>query len=108
MSNLNKAMRIISQHTREYDPHFLVARQAASDLHSAGLLAPDLQIVRTVEELEELDLDTLLINEVGMVWDQWNWFADYTAGNENIFPLAIIATSAQVRAAREAMELDNV
>lgn len=67
----------------------------------------DIQIIRTVEELEELDLDTLLINDEGMVRDQWSWFGDFTMGIEGILPLAIIATSAQVRAAHEAMELDN-
>lgn len=67
----------------------------------------DLQVITTLEELEELDLDTLLINDEGMVRDQWSWFGDFTMGIEGIFPLAIIATGDQVRDAREAMELDN-
>lgn len=67
----------------------------------------EFQIIRTVEELEELDLDTLLINDEALVKNQWDWFADYTMGNGGIFPLAIIATGEQVRAVREAMEEEN-
>lgn len=67
----------------------------------------DLQVITTLEELEELDLDTLLINDEGMVRDQWFWFGDFTMGIEGIFPMAIIASGAQVRAALKVMEQDN-
>lgn len=72
-----------------------------------GNTAP--QIIRTVEELEALDPDTILID-----WDGEETFA-YRAqasirnlGTESMyydsFPAVVIATADQVRAAREEME----
>lgn len=65
------------------------------------------QIIRTVEELEALDPDTLLVtvNESAhnprtiMYWIKF-------AGLDYL-PAAVIANGAQVRAAREALEHEN-
>ena len=66
------------------------------------------QIIRTREELAALDPDTVLFD----VDDPWRevrmsaseWMEDYAIDAEGIFPLAVIATGEQVRAARQALK----
>ena len=67
------------------------------------------QIIRTPEELEALDPDTHLghwhegsLDPVVMVHS--DWINDYEIDGGGIFPLAVIATGEQVRAARKALE----
>lgn len=60
-----------------------------------GLLMPDPQIIRTVEEQEALDPDTLLMSRKGYIAD----------AVDNIrIPAAVVATADQVRVARKALE----
>lgn len=66
----------------------------------------DFQIIRTVEELNALDPDTLLTNSDSIIKKQWYWFGDYP-GNEGIFPLVVIMPGVQVRAARKALEEED-
>ena len=65
----------------------------------------DQQIIRTVEELEALDPDTVLtafrddgVDVIFRAWDVWQ--NDATAH----FPAAVIRDGADVRAARKALE----
>lgn len=67
------------------------------------------QIVRTVEELKALDPEAMLISKD----DEWEpcipmhaaeWLGDWHIDPDGIFPLAVIATGEQVRAARKALE----
>lgn len=66
------------------------------------------RIIRTRDELANLDPDTMLLDvddpryEVHMSASEW--MEDYTIDAEGIFPLAVIATGEQVRAARQALE----
>ena len=86
------------------------ARELAQALADAGLLMPDQTIIRTAEELEALDPDTMLIRsaqdwadpQIPMLAQEW--LNDWEIDPDRIFPLAIIATAAQVRAARKALE----
>ncbi|AEK36193.1 hypothetical protein CVAR_0839 [Corynebacterium variabile DSM 44702] len=56
---------------------------------------PTPQIIRTVEEQEALDLDTLLMSRKGYLAD----------AEDNIrIPAVVVATAEQVRAARKALE----
>lgn len=67
----------------------------AQALADAGLLMPDLTIIRTVEELHAIDPDTLLMSRKGYIAD----------AVDNIrIPAVVVATAAQVRAARKALE----
>lgn len=71
----------------------------------------DPQIIRTREELAALDPDTVLID----VDDPWcevrmnahEWMEDYDIDTKGIFPLAIISTGDQVRAARQALTTEK-
>ena len=80
-------------------------------LEAAGLLMPDLQIIRTPEELEELELNDadaiVLASEAGAVRTVRALAAMHRLGSVWGLPAVVIASGAQVRAAREAMEKDN-
>ena len=70
----------------------------------------DPRIIRTVEELEAEDPDTMLIRsaqdwadpQIPMLATEWA--SDWEIEPDGIFPLAIIAPGEQVRAARKALE----
>ena len=75
-------------------------------------LALDVRIIRTLEELEKLDPDTVLIESDGEEVLAYRMQKSIRSlGNESMYydslPATVIATGAQVRAAREAMEIDN-
>lgn len=80
--------------------------QIVDMLDADGLLATAPQIIRTVEELEAIDSDTMLISE--------DWDGLLSAGfcqregrqaisHEHCFPVAVAAPAEQVRAARKAL-----
>lgn len=100
MNNIDRAAEVVA---REYatpdlwkstvDPSVLIA-QALADA-TPPLLMPDPQIVRTVEEQQALDPDTLLMSRKGYIAD----------AVDNIrIPAVVVATAEQVRAARKALE----
>ena len=80
-------------------------------LREAGLLAPDVQIIRTAEELETLTRDdadaVVLAGYVGVPRPACTLYEMHKAGQEWTLPAVVIASGARVRAAREAMEQDN-
>ena len=71
----------------------------------------DFQVIRTQEELEALELDDAdaiaIAGEAGAVRSVRALAAIYRLGSVWSLPIVVIATGAQVRAAREEMELDN-
>ena len=80
-------------------------------LQAAGLLMPDMQIIRTPEELEALELDDadaiVVASEAGVVRTVRALAAMHRLGNVWGLPAVVVASGKQVRAAREAMEIDN-
>ena len=80
-------------------------------LKTAGLLAPDLRVIRTQEELEALELEDadaiVLAGESGAVRTVRTLAAMHRLGSVWGLPAAVVASGAQVRAAREAMETSN-
>ena len=83
----------------------------ANALEEAGLLAPAPQIVRTMEELEALELDDAdaiaIAGEAGAVRTVRALAAMHRLGSVWGLPAVVVATGKQVRTAREAMEKDN-
>ena len=71
----------------------------------------DFRIVTTPEELEALELDDadaiVLAGEAGVVRTVRALAAMHRLGSVWGLPAVVIATGAQVRAAREAMEIEN-
>ena len=80
-------------------------------LEARGLLANDPQVIHTAEELEALAREDagaiVLASETGVVRTARALAAMYRLASVWSLPIVVIATGAQVRAAREAMELDN-
>lgn len=82
----------------------------AHALEVAGLLMPDVQVVRTVSELEALDPDAVLVHGQGLVDSSTkiiHMIKFPTFERPSILPAVVIATGEQVRAAREAMEQEH-
>ena len=110
MSNLEKASRLLhdwaDMHSLDVDMY-----HAARKLLEAGLLAPDVSIIRTPEELEALardDADAIVLaSEAGAARSVKSLCMMYRLKVEWGLPAVVIATGAQVRAAREAMEIEN-
>ena len=107
MTNIDRAADIIEYLTDE--PHLYpdggLPDAAAQALDNNGLLAPDPQIIRTREEIDFLDPDTVLsafrddgVDTIFRAWDVWQ--------NDDIahFPAVVITTGDAVRAARQALE----
>lgn len=79
----------------------------ANVLEEAGLLAPAPQIIRTAEELEELDPETVIED-----WHEDAWILLHVPRDdegisrnwcEQSLPAVVLATGESVRAAREAL-----
>ena len=70
----------------------------------------DFQIIRTPEELEALDPDACTLDKYGDFDFAKAWIGEsgkMFEGHVAFLPAVVFATGTQVRAAREAMELDN-
>lgn len=69
------------------------------------------RVIRTQEELEALELEDAdaiaVAGEAGAVWTVRELAAMYRLGSDWCLPTVVIATGAQVRAAREAMKEEN-
>lgn len=116
MTNIDRAAEVVA---REYatpdlwkstvDPSVLIA-QALADA-TPPLLMPDPQIIRTVEELEALDQETIVqrraqypgqysrtetAGDLAYVVRRW--------GTTTHLPAAVVTPAAQVRVARKALE----
>lgn len=82
------------------------APAAVEELHAAGLLAPDPQVIRTREELAALDPDTVLVDTNGATYVAWE--AQKYPGDLDLYaddlPAVVLATGDHARAAMEALE----
>ena len=112
MSNFEKSVEVLREAYREPSMSPVHACDImANALEAAGLLMPDLQIIRTQKELEALELvdaDAIAVaSEAGAVRTVRALAAMHRLGSVWGLPAVVIATGTQVRAAREAMELDN-
>ena len=80
-------------------------------LEAAGLLMPDVQLIRTPEELEALAREEpgaiVLASEAGAARSVKSLCMMYRLKVEWGLPAVVIASGDQVRVAREALELAN-
>lgn len=93
MTNIADPADIIGRYVH---PDF--AEDAARNLAAEGHITPDPQIIRTVEELEALDPDVVLM---GAPWH--GIFTTHTIAAHDL-PAVVVAPAEQVRAARKALE----
>ena len=110
MSNFDRAVKALID-VGEYIDHLEASTAYVTALEAAGLLMPDVQVIRTQEELEALareDADAIVLaSEAGAARSVKSLCMMYRLKVEWGLPAVVIASGAQVRAAREAMELDN-
>ena len=112
MSNFEKAVEVLREAYREPSMSPVHACDIMADaLQAAGLLMPDVQVIRTVEDLEALareDADAVVLaGFAGVPRPACTLYEMHKAGQEWTLPAVIIATGTQARAAREAMEVIN-
>ena len=110
MSNFDRAVKALND-VGEYIDYLEGNIAYVTALQSAGLLAPDVQVIRTPEELEALAREDagaiVLASESGAVRSVKSLCMMYRLKVEWGLPAVVIATGKQVREAREAMEKDN-
>ena len=110
MSNFDRAVKALNDVDEAID-HLADNEAYVTALEAAGLLMPDLQIIRTQKELEALELidaDAIVVaSEAGAVRTVKALAAMHRLGSVWGLPAVVIASGNQVRAAREAMEVIN-
>ena len=110
MSNFYRAVKALEE-ADEFHGAMVDNEAYVRALQAAGLLAPDVQAIRTPEELEALareDADAVVLaGFAGVPRSACTLYEMHKAGQEWVLPAAVIATGGQVRAAREAMEKYN-
>ena len=106
MSNFDRAVKALND-VGEYIDYLEGNIAYVTALEAAGLLAPDAQVIRTVEELEALDPDTCTLDKYGDFDFAKAWIDEsgkMFVGHVDFLPAVVFATGDQVRAAREVME----
>ena len=110
MSNFDRAVKALNDVNEAID-HLADNEAYVAALEAAGLLALDVQVIRTPEELGELALEdtdaVVLASEAGAARSVKALWEMCMAGGMWGLPAVVIASGAQVRAAREAIEKDN-
>ena len=110
MSNFDRAVKALNDVDEAID-HLADNEAYVTALEAAGLLVPDARIICTPEDLEALareDADAVVLaGFAGVPRPACTLYEMYKAGQEWTLPAVIIASGAQVRAAREAMEVVN-
>ena len=110
MSNFDRAVKVLND-VGEYIDHLEASIAYVTALEASGLLAPDVQVIRTPEELEALareDTDAIVLaSESGVARSVKSLCMMYRLKVEWGLPAVVIATGDQVRVAREALELAN-
>ena len=109
MSNFDRAVKTLN-HVDEAIDHLADNEAYVTALEAAGLLAPDVQVIRTPEELEALDPNACTLDKFGDFDFAKAWIDEsgkMFVGHVDFLPAVVFATGDQVRAAREAMEVIN-
>ena len=110
MSNFDRAVKALND-VGEYIDYLEGNIAYVTALQAAGLLMPDVQVIRTPEELEALareDADAIVLaSEAGAARSVKSLCMMYRLKVEWGLPAVVIATGKQVRVAREALELAN-
>ena len=110
MSNFARAVKALNDVDEAID-HLADNEAYVAALEAAGLLMPDVQVIRTPQELEALAMEdadaVVLASEAGAVRTVRALAAMRRLGGVWGLPAVVVASGAQVRAAREAMEQDN-
>ena len=110
MSNFDRAVKTLN-HVDEVVDRVAGNEVYVTALEAAGLLMPDMRVIRTPEELEALDPDTCTLDKFGDFDFAKAWIDEngkMFEGHVAFLPAVVFATGNQVREAREAMEEEDV
>ena len=110
MSNFDRAVKTLN-HVDEVIDRVAGNEVYVTALEAAGLLMPDMRVIRTPEELEALDPDTCTLDKFGDFDFAKAWIDEngkMFEGHVAFLPAVVFATGNQVREAREAMEEEDV
>ena len=110
MSNFDRAVEALNDVDEAID-HLADNEAYVTALEAAGLLASDVQVIRTPEDLEALareDADAIVLaSEAGAARSVKSLWEMCRAGGMWGLPAVVIATGDQVRYARETLEVAN-
>ena len=110
MSNFDRAVKALNDVDEAID-HLADNEAYVTALEAAGLLVPDVQVIRTPEELEALELNDadaiVLASEAGAVRTVRALAAMHRLESVWGLQAVVVATGAQVHEAREAMEKEH-
>ena len=110
MRNFDRAVKALNDVDEAID-HLADNEAYVTALEAAGLLAPDVQVIRTPQDLEALareDADAIVLaSEAGVVRTARALCELRQLVYAWGLPAVVIATGDRVRAAREAMEVIN-
>ena len=110
MSNFDRAVKALNDVDEAID-HLADNEAYVAALEAAGLLMPDVQVIRTPQDLEEMARQDaaaiVLASEAGAARSVKSLCMMYRLKVEWGLPAVVIATGKQVREAREAMEKSN-
>ena len=110
MSNFDRAVKALNDVDEAID-HLADNEAYVTALEAAGLLMPDLPVIRTPQDLEELAREdaaaVVLAGFIGVPRPACTLYEMHKAGQEWTLPAVVIATGGRVRAAREAMEEEH-
>ena len=110
MSNFDRAVKTLN-YVDEVIDRVAGNEVYVTALEAAGLLMPDVQVIRTPQELEELAREdanaVVLASEAGAARSVKSLCMMYRLKVEWGLPAVVIASGDQVREAREAMELEH-
>lgn len=106
MSNIDRATHVINEtYADEYVKMHMTPPKVAAALDDAGCLAPTPQIIRTVEELEALDGETVVESKDGYITSATELSLFLRPHNaDSDLPAVVVASGEHVRACREALE----
>jgi len=109
MRNFDRAIKALNDVDEAID-HLADNEAYVTALAADGLLMPDMQVIRTLEELEALDPDACTLDKYGDFDFAKDWLNEngrIYEGHVDFLPAIVFATGNQVRAAREAMEKEH-
>lgn len=106
MSNFDRAVKVLND-VGEYIDYLEGNIAYVTALEAAGLLMPEVQIIRTPEEMEALDPDACTIDKYGDFDFAKTWLdeeGNLYEGHADFLPAVVFASGTQVRAAHAALE----
>ena len=105
MSDFDRAVKALNDVDEAID-HLADNEAYVTALEAAGLLVPDAQIIRTLEELEKQDPEALTVDRFGITGLVQEWLDEHSRPypeSAQFLPVCVVDVGAQVRDAAPKM-----